>query len=73
MYAALREQGVEVVLHYTPPVYRHPVYVGVFPAVDHLPVTEHLARELICLPVSPELTDSDIQFVVSIIRQQLDQ
>lgn len=71
MYAALRQQGVEVVLHYTPPVYRHPVYHDIFPTGDHLPVTDQLARELICLPVSPELTEADIQFAISTIRKLL--
>lgn len=68
VYAGLRAAGIEVVLHYAPPAYQHPVYAGVF---DHvrLPITEQLARALICLPVTPELTDDEIAYVVKTLRR----
>jgi dTDP-4-amino-4,6-dideoxygalactose transaminase len=63
VYAALREAGVEVVIHYAPPVYRHPGYSGEVPKVP-LAVTETLSTELLCLPVTPELTVAEVTFTV---------
>ncbi|MCC7446730.1 MAG: DegT/DnrJ/EryC1/StrS family aminotransferase [Anaerolineae bacterium] len=72
IYQQLRASGVEVVLHYTPPIYRHPVYDGQLTCATELPVTDRLAGELLCLPVAPELTENDIAYVVSLLRNLLD-
>jgi dTDP-4-amino-4,6-dideoxygalactose transaminase len=71
MYDELRGAGIEVVLHYTPPAWQHPVYARPLAGSDRLAVTDQLARELICLPVSPELTDDDIAWTVETIRAAL--
>ncbi|MDL1899508.1 DegT/DnrJ/EryC1/StrS family aminotransferase [Anaerolineae bacterium CFX9] len=70
VYHHLRDAGIEVVLHYSPPARHHPVYAGQFDDV-HLPITDRLAKELICLPVAPELTDDEIDFVVNELRALL--
>lgn len=72
IYAHLRRAGVEVVLHYTPAIYRHPVYGGQLPNSHALPVTDRLAEGLICLPVTPELTDADTAYILAELRAQLD-
>ncbi|MBW4438538.1 MAG: DegT/DnrJ/EryC1/StrS family aminotransferase [Pleurocapsa minor GSE-CHR-MK-17-07R] len=71
LYHQLREAGVEVVLHYTPPAYQHPVYTLPLAGSDRLAVTDQLATELICLPVSPELTDDDIAWTLDVIHAAL--
>ncbi|MGC8836884.1 MAG: DegT/DnrJ/EryC1/StrS family aminotransferase [Anaerolineae bacterium] len=71
VYQGLRRAGVEAVLHYVPPVYRQPVYPQGLPGSDRLPVTERLAREIVCLPVSPELTLDDVEYVVEVLRNLL--
>ncbi|MBK8021194.1 MAG: DegT/DnrJ/EryC1/StrS family aminotransferase [Chloroflexi bacterium] len=71
VYTHLRKVGVEVVLHYTPPAHRHPVYGGPLPNSHALPVTDRLSETLICLPVTPELTDDEIAYVLSELRAQL--
>ncbi|MCU0511555.1 MAG: DegT/DnrJ/EryC1/StrS family aminotransferase [Anaerolineae bacterium] len=71
LYESLRQAGIEVILHYTPPVYRYPVYAGGLPGSQALPVTDRLATELISLPVAPELTDADIHEVLSALRAHL--
>lgn len=68
IYQELRRAGVEVVLHYVPPIYQQPVYAGRLRGADNLPVTDQLARELICLPVTVELDEDDVQFVVNTLR-----
>lgn len=71
VYARLRAAGVEVVIHYAPPIYRHPVYGGWLPGCEALPVTDRLASSLLCLPVAPELTDDDVAYAVSVLREAL--
>jgi dTDP-4-amino-4,6-dideoxygalactose transaminase len=66
--AALRAAGVEAVRHYAPPIAEHPVYGGALPGSDRLPVTAELARSLVCLPVSPELTAEDVAYVATCLE-----
>lgn len=63
--AALRAAGVEAVRHYAPPIASQPVYGGALPGADRLPVTEALARSLVCLPVAPDLTPDDVAYVAA--------
>jgi dTDP-3-amino-3,4,6-trideoxy-alpha-D-glucose transaminase len=70
IYQALLDAGIEVVLHYTPPAYAHPVYADRL-AVGELPVTEMLARELLCLPVTVELEDADVEYVIDTLHKLL--
>ncbi|TVR22713.1 MAG: DegT/DnrJ/EryC1/StrS family aminotransferase [Anaerolineaceae bacterium] len=65
-YRYLRDAGIEVVLHYTPAIYKHIVY-DQRPLINeqNLPVTDRLAESLICLPVTPELTKEDTRYVIN--------
>lgn len=73
VYQHLRKTGIEVVLHYTPPAYKHAVYdQRPLQNSGSLPTTDRLARELICLPVTPELTTDDIDYVVTELHRILD-
>jgi len=64
VYQGLQQAGIEAVLHYVPPVYRQPVYSDALPGADRLPVTDRLTREIICLPVTIELEQEDVQWVI---------
>ena len=68
VYQKLRQAGIEVVLHYTPAIYRQPVYHDKLARSD-LPVTEQLAGEIICLPVAIELDNDQVQFVIDRVRE----
>jgi dTDP-4-amino-4,6-dideoxygalactose transaminase len=68
VYQKLREAGLEVVIHYAPPISQHPVYRRRLRGADALPITERVAGELLCLPVAPELTMDDAAFVVQTLR-----
>ena len=70
-YHGLRAAGVEVALHYTPPVHHYEVYRDVLPNAGNLPVTEHLADRLLTLPVTPELTRAEVAFVTRELRALL--
>lgn len=68
VYEAMRAAGIEVVLHYTPPVYRQPVYPSGIAGSDALPVSDRLAQEILCLPVAVELTDDEVAYVIETLR-----
>jgi dTDP-3-amino-3,4,6-trideoxy-alpha-D-glucose transaminase len=67
-YEGMRAAGVEVVLHYAPPISRYPVYADGLPGADALPVSERLANELLSLPIAIEYDDDDLAYVVETLR-----
>lgn len=71
VHQALRDAGIEAVIHYAPPITRYSVYVGLFPNKDQLPVTQRLGREIVNLPVSPEFTDEDVNYMIETTRNIL--
>ena len=71
VHQALRDAGIEAVVHYAPPITHYSVYVGLFPNKDQLPVTQRLGREIVNLPVSPEFTDEDVNYMIETTRNIL--
>lgn len=71
VYQGLRAAGVEAVLHYAPPIYEQPVYQDGGIRRGTTPVTEELARKLVCLPVAAELNEADIEYVIDTLRELL--
>lgn len=57
--------GISAGVHYKPVTY----YKNVFPRARELPVTERVWRELVTLPLYPGLTYSEVEQVISVIRQ----
>jgi dTDP-4-amino-4,6-dideoxygalactose transaminase len=60
---ALRERGISTGLHYPVPIHRQPALDGV--VTGSFPVAERLAREVISLPVFPELSSDQRGAVVA--------
>ena len=71
LHEGLREAGIETVIHYAPPVYRYQVYADAFPNREQLPVTEMLSRQVVNLPVTPELTDVEVEYMIDMAQQLL--
>jgi len=68
LHGGLRAAGIEAVIHYAPAVYRYKVYADTFPNRDQLPVTEMLASQVVNLPVTPELTDGEVEYMIDTIN-----
>jgi dTDP-4-amino-4,6-dideoxygalactose transaminase len=66
---ALESKGVGTSVLYPVPIHRQPAYAD--RQASALPNTAELARTLICLPVYPELSDSEVEYVCSTIREAL--
>jgi dTDP-4-amino-4,6-dideoxygalactose transaminase len=63
----LRERGVGTGVHYAVPVHKQPFYQELGYEQD-LPNAERAAREVLCLPVHPSLTDMDLETIVREVR-----
>jgi dTDP-3-amino-2,3,6-trideoxy-4-keto-D-glucose/dTDP-3-amino-3,4,6-trideoxy-alpha-D-glucose/dTDP-2,6-dideoxy-D-kanosamine transaminase len=60
----LRDQGVGAEVHYPVPDHRQAAYAERFRDV-HLPVAERLCAEVLTLPCFPEMTDAEVERVIT--------
>jgi perosamine synthetase len=71
IFAALRDEGIGVQVHYLP-VHLHPYYqreLGFAPG--HCPVAERAHERLLSLPLFPEMADADVRDVVRALAKVL--
>ena len=64
LLSALRSSGVGAMVHY-PPAHLQPAYFGRLAGAENLPNTERAAKEVLSLPIYPELTDVEVRKVVT--------
>ncbi len=64
----LRERGVGTDVHYPLPAHLQPPYRDGGGGERSLPHTERLAREVLSLPMYPELSDDDVRYVAEQVR-----
>jgi dTDP-4-amino-4,6-dideoxygalactose transaminase len=65
----LRERGVGNGIHYPMPVHLQPAYAGrVALGPGGCPETEKASREVLSLPMYPELTDAEVDTVCGVLR-----
>ena len=67
MQAHLRSQGIGTLIHYPVPVHAQPAYAGRISIGEGLPQTEAAAREILSLPMFPELSDEQVGEVAKAI------
>jgi len=60
LQAHLRQQDIGTLIHYPVPVHLQPAYAGRIPIGDGLPETEAAAREILSLPMFPELGEEQV-------------
>lgn len=63
LLARLRDEDIGASIHYPVPVHLQPAYAGRLASPGSLPNTERAAREILSLPIYPELTEAEIQKV----------
>jgi dTDP-4-amino-4,6-dideoxygalactose transaminase len=65
---ALRRYGIGTNVHYPVPVHLQPAYCDrIWLAQGALPVTERAAKEVLSLPMFPELTDDEVSLTIETI------
>jgi dTDP-4-amino-4,6-dideoxygalactose transaminase len=67
----LHSRGIGALIHYPVPVHLQPAYRGRLRGSDQLPETECAAREVLSLPIYPELTRAEADKVVTTVREYL--
>lgn len=63
----LRERGIETLIHYPIPPHKQ-LALSQFSELK-LPVTEQIHNEVLSLPISPMLTDAEVDYVITAINQ----
>ena len=67
--AHLKESGVGALVHYPVPIHLQPAYKGKIRGGDALPETERAAKEVLSLPIYPELGSREVETVVSAVKK----
>ena len=64
----LRQHGIGTLIHYPVPIHLQPAYHGRLPVVIGLPETEKAAKEVLSLPMYPELSKDQVEIVAQQIK-----
>ena len=65
----LKVRGINTLIHYPVPVHLQPAYRERLAGSNKLSKTEHAAREVLSLPIYPELTEDDQEAVIEAVRR----
>ena len=67
----LQEKGIQTGIHYPVPIHLQKAYQDLGHGPGDFPVSERIARELISLPMFPELSETQIMAVASGVKEAL--
>jgi len=65
----LAGHGVGTIIYYPQPLHLQRVYADLGFRAGDFPVAEQISRQILPLPIYPELTDAQVDYVVALIRQ----
>lgn len=71
LYQYLRQRGIDAKICYPTPVHRQPAFSHLDWPQDAFPVSSALAAELLCLPIRPDMTPGEVDFVSQAVREFL--
>jgi dTDP-4-amino-4,6-dideoxygalactose transaminase len=64
----LKEKNIHPLIHYPVPIHLQKAYVGKIKGSDRLPETERAAKEILSLPIYPELSNEDVETVIMAVK-----
>lgn len=64
----LEDRGIGTLIHYPTPPHLQPAFAHLGFKKGNFPVAERLSREILSLPVGPELTDEQVDYVIECIE-----
>jgi dTDP-4-amino-4,6-dideoxygalactose transaminase len=67
----MTERGVQTAVYYPLPLHLQPMYRDLGYRPDDFPEAERAAREVLCLPIYPELADAQVDEVVDAVKRSL--
>lgn len=68
----LQSEGIDAVVRYPTPIHLQPAFEKWGWRKGEFPVSESLARELLCLPLRPDMDESEVGFISSRVREFFD-
>jgi perosamine synthetase len=72
VFSSLRSKGIGVNVHYIP-VHLHPFYIKRFGTGPGLcPIAESAYEDLITLPLFPMMSDQDVEYVIKVVRTDVE-
>lgn len=66
---ALKEKGMASAVYYPVPLHQQEVFIKLYNFSMTLPVTEICAKEVLSLPMFPELTEDEIRLIADVINK----
>ena len=64
----LRERGIGTSIHYPVPAHRQPAYHHLGYTEGRFPCAERACREVLSLPLYPELTEDELRYVATAVN-----
>jgi dTDP-4-amino-4,6-dideoxygalactose transaminase len=64
----LATQGVPSIIHYPVPIHLQPAFAHLGYNEGAFPITEQLARRVLSLPIFPEMTEEQVEYVATAVR-----
>lgn len=65
----LANKGIGTALHYPMPVHLQPAYLNRIRGSENLTNTEDLYKKILSLPMYPELSDHDVDYIISSVQE----
>jgi dTDP-4-amino-4,6-dideoxygalactose transaminase len=65
----LAERGIPTLIYYPRPLHLQRVYADLGYKEGDFPIAESISRQILPLPIYPELTDAQVDYVIQTIRQ----
>jgi dTDP-4-amino-4,6-dideoxygalactose transaminase len=67
--AFLKSKGIACGIHYPLALHQQPAFKEFVARAEHFPVAEAVAKEILCLPIFPELQDTEIDTVINCVHE----
>src|SRR5262249_29647391 len=68
LLAYLRSCGIDAVVRYPVPIHLQPAFADMGWRKGQYPISERLAAESLCLPIRPDMTEAETEYVIEQIR-----
>lgn len=69
----LEEKAIATIIHYPIPIHLQESYAECREQSKYLPLTEQLASEIVSLPLYPELTDEEVDYIINNVLEVYEQ
>jgi dTDP-4-amino-4,6-dideoxygalactose transaminase len=69
LLAYLREREIDVVVRYPTPIHLQPAFASKGWRQGQFPVAESLSKELMCLPIRPDISVEEVDYVCDCVRR----